>query len=1333
MSNKKTLRTVATVVVAANVLASTFITAVPGMAFAAENAAQGTNVGTQAETKLLGGLQSTDNNLLVNSGFNGFTGWVDDTSVLYAPSSWSSATPNGDGSIDLYGRYSNSSYRGFSRIYQNVPVKKGHTYRLTSTVTNMGGDALFGIWLSNKTDNLFGDKWVDNIGTEVPLDGVSSYLRTLSGSQTTSYDYTVTTDNPTLSVALNVEGRNTTGGTYRFSNISLVDVTFATTTLEPISTNSTTATGKGQPGGTAVIKNGDTVIGTGTVDTSGNYSIAIPKQSYDSTITATVTTAENGGNTSSASQKVTQAPIATPTINPLTTKSTTASGTGEPGATLTFTANGVDYTATVAADGTWSVAIPTQAANALVEATSVLNGVASTKATATVQYTGPSVPLVGTVTNLSTAITGTADPGNTITIRLRDGSSTIIYTGQADATFGRFSIPIEKANAGATVEVFAKDSDNTTSDAAMKTVIDVIAPDAPTVQGLTDTSTQVIGNGEPNCTVSVTLPSGGTIAGVTDADGKFSITIPKQAVGKDVSVALTDAAGNKGVATVVTVQADILANPTVNRVSNQDTKVTGTGVAGATVTVTADGKNYTGIVDASGNYEVAVPKLAAGLEVAVQQAKDNKTSGIVKTIVQDDRTPSAPTVNPVKDTDTTITGKGTAGDTITVKIGDNTYTGSVSPDGTFSIVIPKQAGGTVIDVTETNPANGNTSTKAEVTVSATKLPAPTIKDYYVNDGYVSGTAPAGAKKVTVEVAGKTIRSVDVAENGTYKVYVNDNAAMGIKGTEFQVYALDANGNAGNKATSTVKEKIVAIAPPTINDYVVNSGYVTGKATAPATKVTISVGGKDLRTGDVAADGTFKIYVNDNADMKIVGTDFTAVAKDAAGNVSKPTTSKVKGTTLAKPTIDAYYAGQEYVTGTTDKVTSKIGLYDKAGNLLRYGAVDAATGTYKIYASDKASMRVVGDQFSVKAIDTAGTATAPTTSTILTALLGKPTIDDYHKGDEYVTGKTDLATFKIGLYDNNGTLLRTGLVNPDGTYKIYGLDKAFMQVIGDNFTVRAINAANVPGLAANSTVLGERVASKVTAKDYNLGDNNVTGTYTGAGAKVQLFVNDVLVKNGAIDTTNGTYQIFAKDYVKATTDKVEVVLYDKNWQELDRTDVNVKTAVGPALVVAPAVYTVGDPNVTGTLDGVSKGVRLYVNGVLARVGQVSEDGKTFAVYAQDKITSADDVVTIVGIDKDNKEVTAAVTVKASTEAPDALKIGETSYTLNTDNLTGSYTGTMNGVELWVNGAKVRTGGFEATAKTFTVYAKDKITSASDVVQIKGYDKNWKLVTIDVTVN
>ncbi|EUJ43231.1 immunoglobulin-like domain-containing protein [Listeria riparia] len=872
-------------------------------------------------------------------------------------------------------------------------------------------------------------------------------------------------------------------------------------------------------------------------------------------------------------------------------------------------------------------------------------------------------------------------------------------------------------------------NDNTT----LKSIkVNVILP-APELSDVYDNSDYLIAKGYPNAELTVILPDGTRITKTVNAQGEaaFAVSGLKE---NEIIRAFQSLNGQASPESTTIVKGVIPDAPTISPVTTNDTIITVTGEANAKITLSLpDGTELIKTADANGKATFLTGTQKLGDVIRAIQTGVNGKSSDAASITVTAGSISAPTIASLTTDDNKVTGTGLAGATITILANNVTYTGVVATDGTYSITIPKQAADTIVTATQTK--NGVTSESVSTKVIDNRsLAAPTINDYYINDGYVSGTAPVGAKKITIEVAGKVIRTVDVAANGTYKVYVNDNAAMRVVGTTFQAYAIDGNGKAGDKATSTVKAKAaVTIAPPTINDYMVNSGYVSGKATSPATQVTISVGGKTLRTGDVAADGTFRIYVNDNVNMKVVGTEFTAIAKDASGNVSSPTTAKVKGTMLAQPTIDPYYAGQTFVTGKTDKATNKIALYDKAGNLLRYGAVDAATGTYKVYVSDKVAMHIVGDTFSVKAMDTLGTATAPTTSTILTALLGKPSINAYHKGDDYVTGRTDLATYKIGLYDDQGTLLRTGLVNPDGTYKIYALDKAFMQVVGDNFTVRAINTANIPGLAATSQVLGERVPSEVTAVDYNLGDNNVTGTFTGAGAKVQLFVNGELVKNGALNTADGTYQVYAKDYIKATTDKVEVVLYDKNWQELDRTVVTVKAAAGETLKITPDTYAVGDPNVTGSLDGACKSIKLYVNGVFARTGQISEDGKSFIVYAQDKITSETDTVSIVGIDKDGKEVTASVTVKATSESPDALKIESTSYTLNTDNLTGSYTGIMNGVELWVNGVKVRTGGFDEATKTFSIYAKDKITSTSDIVQLKGYDKNWNIVTANVTIN
>ncbi|MBC2673926.1 Ig-like domain-containing protein [Listeria booriae] len=1106
------------------------------------------------------------------------------------------------------------------------------------------------------------------------------------------------------------------GGSYALTNI-------AQTTIDDLTTDSTQAVGLAEPNANIVIKDAaGKVLGSGRVGSDGYYNITIAKQVAGTVVTAT---ADANGITSSASTTVIQASIEQTTIAALTTDSKTATGTAEPNADIEIKANGeVIGSGKVASDGKYSIAISQQDVGTRVTATAT-KGTATSHATTTVTQGDLDQTTISALTTKSTTAEGTAEPN--AAIEIKDNAGNLLGSGKVGSD-GKYSITIPKQTAG--TEVIAIATSNGKTSTAQTTVVRGEI-DVTTINKVTTESVSISGTAEPNAALVVTDQDGVQLAtGRAGSDGIYGLTIGKQPEGTTISVTASLGGFTSKASTIV--ERDGIDQTTINALTTDSVSVSGKAEPNATIVITDqnDKQLATGRVGSDGIYLLTIAKQPEGTVVTATATKDGKTSKANTTVIRDAIAPT--TINALTTDSVNVTGTAEPNATIVIKnaAGTTIGSGTVGSDGKYSLTIDKQPAGTVVTATATK--NGKQSS-ASTTVVDNHFSAPTINDYYVNDGYVSGTAPAGAKKVTIEVGGNIIRTVDVAANGTYRVYVNDNAAMGQAGTVFHAYATDANGKTSDKASSTVKAKAVVVAPPTINNYVVDSGYVTGKATAPATKVTISIGGKDVRTGDVAADGTFKIYVNDNADFKVVGKEFTAVAKDAAGNVSQPAKSTVQGTQLAQPTIDAYYAGQEYVTGKTDKATSKIGLYDKDGNLLRYGAVDAATGTYKIYASDKTSMRVVGDEFSVKAIDVAGTATAPTKSTILTAILGKPSIDDYNKGDEYVTGKTDLATSKIGLYDSQGNLLRTGLVNPDGTYKIYAPDKTFMQVIGNVFTVRAINSANVPGLAATSPVLGERVPSKVTAAAYNLGDNNVTGTYTGAGSKVQLFVNGVLVKNGALDTATGTYQVYAKDYIKATTDNVEIVLYDKNWQELDRAKVDVKAAAGQTLKITPDTYTIGDSNLTGTFDGVSQSIKLYVNGELARTGQISGDGKTFVVYAQDKIKSVTDVVTVVGVDKDGKEVIAPVTVKAASEAPDALKIGAISYKLNTDNLTGSYTGTMNGVELWVNGVKARTGGFDATAQTFTVYAKDKITSTSDVVQIKGYDKNWNVVTIDVTVN
>jgi 2',3'-cyclic-nucleotide 2'-phosphodiesterase (5'-nucleotidase family) len=142
-------------------------------------------------------------------------------------------------------------------------------------------------------------------------------------------------------------------------------------------------------------------------------------------------------------------------------------------------------------------------------------------------------------------------------------------------------------------------------------VADSTAPDAPSVNEVTDQSTQVTGKAEPGATVEVSVD--GIVIGSSTAleDGSFVIEIAKQTAGTQLGVTATDSAGNESEVTVVTV-VDVTPPdaPRVNPVIHNDTYVTGTSEAGATVKVMIGNVELgTAVADTDGNFIVSVPKL----------------------------------------------------------------------------------------------------------------------------------------------------------------------------------------------------------------------------------------------------------------------------------------------------------------------------------------------------------------------------------------------------------------------------------------------------------------------------------------------------------------------------------------------------------------------------------------------------------------------------------------------------------------------------------------------------------------------------------------------------
>ncbi|WP_421246503.1 Ig-like domain-containing protein [Aeromonas sanarellii] len=456
----------------------------------------------------------------------------------------------------------------------------------------------------------------------------------------------------------------------------------------------------------------------------------------------------------------------------------------------------------------------------------------------------------------------------------------------------------------------------------------------------------------------------------------------------------TDAAGNSATATdsegygvdttapvdlAIKLDADITADDVINAAeAGQPIPVSGTVSgefkAGDTVTLTVNGKPFTGPVGADGRFTILVAgsDLAADTDRTIDAsvtstdaagnsatATDSEGYGVdtqapvdlaIKLdadITADDVINAAEAGQPIP-VSGTVTGEFKAGDTVTLTVNGKPFTGPVDADGRFTILVAGSdlAADTdrTIDASVTSTdAAGNSATatdsegygvdtQAPVDLAIT-LDADITADDVINaaeagqpipvSGTVSGEFKAG-DTVTLTVNGKPFTgSVDADGRFTILVAGSDLAADSDKTIDASVTSTDA---AGNSATATDSEGYgvdtqapvdlaIKLDADITADDVINaaeagqpipvSGTVTGEFKAGDT-VTLTVNGKPF-TGPVGADGRFTILVagSDLAADSDKTIDASVTSTDAAGNSATATDSEGYGvdtTATGAPTV-----------------------------------------------------------------------------------------------------------------------------------------------------------------------------------------------------------------------------------------------------------------------------------------------------------------------------------------------------------------------------------------------------------------------------------------------
>ncbi|WNX50084.1 BapA/Bap/LapF family large adhesin [Acinetobacter baumannii] len=865
-------------------------------------------------------------------------------------------------------------------VLKNVPadaantvvtvVINGQTY--TATVDSTAGTWTVSVPGSDLTADA--DKTIDAKVTFTDAAGNSS---SVNDTQT----YTLDTTAPDAPVINPVNGTDPITGTAEPG--STVTVTYP---------NGDTATVVAGPDGSWSVPNpglndGDEVEAIAT-DPAGNPSLpgtaivdAVGPNTDGVNFTVDSVTADNVINASEASGNVTVTGV-------LKNVPADAANT-----VVTVVINGQTYTATVdSAAGTWTVSVPgsglvadtDKTIDAKVTFTDAAGNSSSVNDTQTytVDTTAPDAPVINPV-NGTDPITGTAEPGSTVTVTYPDGTTATVVAG----TDGSWSVP-NPGNLvdGDTVTATATDPAGNTSLPGTGTVsADITAPVVALDDVLTNDSTPALTGtvNDPTATVVVNV-DGVDYPAVNNGDGTWTLadnTLPTLADGPHtITVTATDAAGNVGNDTAVVTIDTVAPNAPVLDPINATDPVSGQAEPGSTVTVTyPDGTTATVVAGTDGSWSVPNPGNLVDGDTVTATATDpaGNTSLPGTGTVSADITAPVVALDDVLTNDSTPALTGTVNDptaTVVVNVDGVDYPAVNNGDGTWTLAdntLPVLADGPhTVSVTATDAAGNVGNDTAVVTIDTVAPNAPVLDPINATDP-VSGQAEPGST-VTVTYPDGTTATVVAGTDGSWSV---PNPGNLVDGDTVTATATDPAGNTSLPGTGTVSADITAPVVA-LDDVLTNDSTpaLTGTVNDPTATVVVNVDGVDYPAVN-NGDGTWTLADNTLPTLADGPHTITVTATDAAGNVGNDTAVVTIDTVAPNaPVLDPINA--------TDPVSGQA----EPGSTVTVTYPDGTTAT--VVAGPDGSWSVPnpgnlvdGDTVTATATDPAGNTSLPGTGTV----------------------------------------------------------------------------------------------------------------------------------------------------------------------------------------------------------------------------------------------------------------------------------------------------------------------------------------------------------------
>ena len=1099
----------------------------------------------------------------------------------------------------------------------NIYFAAGTTSEVTApTVTGVTGNSTAGYEVKGTAD-ANATVEIRNAGGAVigtgTADGTGAFTVTIPAGEAGA--------NETLTaVAKNASGTESTPTTFQ---TPADEATVTAPTITGVTGNSTAGyevKGTADANATVEIRNaGGTVIGTGTADGTGAFTVTIPagEAGANETLTAVAKNASGTESTPTTFQTpADEATVTAPTITGVTGNSTAGyeiKGTADANATVEIRNAGGAVIGTGTADGTgaFTVTIPAGEAGANETLTAVAKNASGTESTPTTFQTPAdpntpvATPIVETVTGSTTKgyeVKGTAEVGTIIEVR--DAAGTVLGTATT-GTDGKYTVTLDSgtATANQTLSVVAKNASGTESQPATATTpADVTAPTVDNITGNSGSGYEITGTADPNTTIEVRDPSGAVIGtGTSDANGDFTVTLPTGTTnpGDTLTVIGKDNAGNESQPTEVLVPADATVTaPTVTGVTGNSVagyQVTGTADPNATIEIRdADGNVIaTGTADGTGSFAVNLPAGTANAnETLTALAKDPAGNTSTPTTFQTpaDEVVAPPSVDKVTGNTTQgyqVTGTAELGTTIEVRATDGTVLGTATTGPTGQYTVTLASGKATAKQTVNVVAKNDTGLESQPTTAMTPadVTTPTIGDITGDSttGYeITGTADPNT---TIEVRnpdGTIIGTTTTDDQGNFTVDLPAGAAN--PGDTLTVVGKDGDGNESQPTEVTVPEDATVAAPTvtTVTGTTATGYQVTGTAEPNVTIEIHNEAGLVIATGTTDGAGAFTITLPTGT--ATANEALTAIAKDAAGKESNPTAFKTPAdpdAPVTTPTVDK-------ITGSTTKgyqvvgaaeVGTTVEVRDADGTVLGM-ATTGTDGKYTVTLEPgKAS---ANETITVVAKNATGKESQPATATT-PADLATPTIDSItgNSGKGYeITGTAEPKT-TIDVRDADGTIIAATTANETGQYTV--TLPAGVVTPGETITIISKDGAGNESQPATAVIPADVVlaAPTITKVEGNKANGyTVTGT-ADPNVTVQFYNSSEQLLASGNTTTGGTFSVHIAAGLATEKETLTALTTDTQGNVSPKT-----TFMTPADITGEPEIKIAAPTVSSVL-GTSK--------------------------------------------------------------------------------------------------------------------------------------------------